>query len=280
LPWYEIEVVVFANKDQLGLDTETWPEVANGNDYTNSIILGFPHANPVSRIQTPKIPDIQVMNPDGSVQPVAAVEPVAPPPEAYAFLDASEMKFTDLVSRLKASSKYELLLHIGWRQPTDSTEKSLPVYVYNGMDDPSLANAVDDLTTQSMQNSTAMPVSQNSRFMQQAGNSMMNRDNGPVGPNYQRLYGTIRLSVSRYLHVEPDLHFRAPVIQQEYVLEQPDSSFFSSSAELVERLIERKVILDFSLHESRRMRSKEVHYYDHPMFGMIVVVTPIKLPGE
>jgi hypothetical protein len=32
------------------------------------------------------------------------------------------------------------------------------------------------------------------------------------------------------------------------------------------------------LKQTRRMRSKEVNYIDHPMFGVVVKVTPLSLP--
>lgn len=257
MPWYEIEVIIFANREQKGLGTETWPEIANTSDYANSITLGFPQANTSQPIPTASISG-------GSAQPTSLSAASQLPPNAYTFINPSEFQLTSIANKIKNSSKYEPLLHIGWRQPTDTPKKALPVYIFDGMDDPRLAYTVDDRFTQS---------TQDTRFNQ-------NGNVSPVGPNNQRLYGTIRLSVSRYLHVEPDLHYRAPVIQQEYVLEQPSSSFFNSSAELVERLVERNVILDFNLNESRRLRSKEIHYYDHPMFSMIVMVTPIKFSSD
>ena len=34
----------------------------------------------------------------------------------------------------------------------------------------------------------------------------------------------------------------------------------------------------FELNESRRMRSEEIHYLDHPALGIIVKITPIEAP--
>jgi hypothetical protein len=34
----------------------------------------------------------------------------------------------------------------------------------------------------------------------------------------------------------------------------------------------------FRLTESRRMRSRELHYFDHPLFGVMVEVRPVELP--
>jgi Peptidoglycan-binding protein, CsiV len=36
----------------------------------------------------------------------------------------------------------------------------------------------------------------------------------------------------------------------------------------------------FRLHEKRRVRSRELHYFDHPRFGMIAMVTPYDAPEE
>lgn len=68
------------------------------------------------------------------------------------------------------------------------------------------------------------------------------------GPDGEQIDGTVRLSRARYLHLEADLmyHFTG--------------GFGGPS--------------NFRLKESRRMRSKELHYLDHPMFGMLVRVKP------
>jgi len=37
---------------------------------------------------------------------------------------------------------------------------------------------------------------------------------------------------------------------------------------------EHEELTDFPLQESRRLRSTEIHYFDNPMFGMILTVRP------
>ncbi len=56
------------------------------------------------------------------------------------------------------------------------------------------------------------------------------------------LDGTIQVSVKRYLHVDLDLLL--------------------------------KTGRSYRLKTSRRMRSKEIHYIDHPMMGVLVLITP------
>lgn len=66
-----------------------------------------------------------------------------------------------------------------------------------------------------------------------------------------RLDGTLRLILARYLHLESDLIWRDTASDEE------------------------KPVL-FHLKESRRMRSKDIHYLDHPRFGLVVRVTPLE----
>ncbi len=60
------------------------------------------------------------------------------------------------------------------------------------------------------------------------------------------LSGEIALSLGRYLHLTLDLTFTPP--------DAPDEHYV--------------------LRQSRRMRSNERHYIDHPKFGVIAVITP------
>jgi hypothetical protein len=36
----------------------------------------------------------------------------------------------------------------------------------------------------------------------------------------------------------------------------------------------------FELHQSRRMRSKTLHYIDHPLYGVLLLITPYENPDE
>jgi hypothetical protein len=71
--------------------------------------------------------------------------------------------------------------------------------------------------------------------------------------------GTLRVILARYLHVEADLRYRHP-------------EDVSDDAEIGDVLEAPREL--YRLKESRRMRSKEVHYLDHPLFGVVVVITP------
>ena len=63
--------------------------------------------------------------------------------------------------------------------------------------------------------------------------------------------GSIRLSVARFLHLETDL-----------LLREGGSDY------------QRDRSPEYRLQQSRRMRSGELHYIDHPRFGILAQITP------
>jgi len=71
--------------------------------------------------------------------------------------------------------------------------------------------------------------------------------------------GTITVSLKRYLHLNADLAY----------INTDGNSFFSAGEEMP---------VVFRMTESRRMRSKEIHYFDHPKFGMLALITPYEPP--
>ena len=77
--------------------------------------------------------------------------------------------------------------------------------------------------------------------------------------------GTISLYKSRFLHLKPDLRLQQNV--QGYA-DNPDDPYAT----------ERQWIPVRAAHidRSRRMRSDEIHYLDHPLLGIVAKVTPIE----
>ena len=96
-------------------------------------------------------------------------------------------------------------------------------------------------------------------------------DQGQTIRGLPKLQGYLALSVGRYLHFSTNLWYQAdtlglmpitlPYLATENSLPQPSRAFMA-------------------LNESRRMRSGELHYIDHPKFGVIVRVDPVEIPTE
>ena len=302
-PWYEVEVIIFTNNEQLGLKSETWPEAVNDINYDKVIDLRLPDDPTVlaekasleekarleaAALASSRARPVTTGKPTKPGAPVAPPAPPTPPPEPprpaeipYLMLDQSTFQLQDVDQKLRRSGKYSVLLHLCWRQPTLPPGKSIPVYVYDGMTERHPAtdgNAIPDQTSASTpaQNMPGMT-------MDRAASTTANEE---MGPEYPRLSGTLRLSVSRYLHMQTDLHLRIPEMVQEEVPVTPPqdsesdgggfSSFFGVKQPTEPQMVmqEHKEVTDFPLQESRRLRSTEIHYFDNPMFGMILTVRP------
>ena len=74
------------------------------------------------------------------------------------------------------------------------------------------------------------------------------------------LDGVVKISVERYLHVNFDLLYQK-----------------SEGSDLIDSPVNMKA---YSIKGKRRIRSKELHYFDHPLVSMLVLVTPYKEKAE
>lgn len=140
-------------------------------------------------------------------------------------LPADQYRLQAEAKRLTDDGNYTILMHTGWRQPGLAREEAIAVR---------LQSAPQQVDTT---NPTPAPLV---------------------------LEGTVRLILSRYLHLEADMFYRPDA-----AVPAKSHSFFASD-EPADPMV-------YHLHETRRMRSKEVHYLDHPMFGIITLVTPYEV---
>lgn len=79
---------------------------------------------------------------------------------------------------------------------------------------------------------------------------------GPGGGERPTVQGTVKVSVARYLHVDLDLVYRRPG---------------NGEAETPGTAPAR-----FRLVSERRMRYGELHYFDHPLFGVLMRIRPLR----
>ncbi len=101
-----------------------------------------------------------------------------------------------------------------------------------------------------------------------------------------RIFGFLRPYKGRYLHTDIDI-FLAEQTQEDEILiiEESDNTnlniegylFNNTGQELLKKslpnLQEEELIPIFQLKESRRIRSGEINYFDHPKFGVLILIT-------
>jgi hypothetical protein len=77
--------------------------------------------------------------------------------------------------------------------------------------------------------------------------------------------GTVRVHLSRFLHITLDL-----------TLERPGSAADAGvPTQFGDGLNELTLAPRYHLKATRSARSGELHYFDHPAFGVLVRVTPV-----
>ena len=101
-----------------------------------------------------------------------------------------------------------------------------------------------------------------------------------------RIYGFLRPYKGRYLHTDIEI-FLAEQIQEDEILIIEESNntnpniegylFNNTGLELQKKslpnLQEEELMPIFQLKESRRLRSGEINYFDHPKFGLLLLIT-------
>ena len=155
----------------------------------------------------------------------------------------------DMLARMEKQGDYRVLFHQAWRQPVRERARAFPLYLTGGEQRPVAAT---ETTTPEALDFGLPPLDTGDADL--AANTGITGDQ-VTGSHAQpvlqpELQGMIRLHRSRYLHVEPDLWFMSQTAEgQPYWVR---------------------------INQNRRMRSDELHYLDHPLFGLLVRLTPWK----
>ena len=164
-------------------------------------------------------------------------------------LTEAEQQLLGARNKIARDSRYEILFHQAWNQPVPGRDQVIPIRIDGG-----------------------------ERFGRQF-----------------ELQGYITLYVERYLHLSTDLHLIDYIESTDpfNLVESSDGSgpVINSLAGIP--LVSADLlpngqagnesgqffisVRDVQLSENRRMRSKEIHYLDNPEFGLLILITPIKI---
>ena len=177
--------------------------------------------------------------------------------KGFTKLTEKQLTLQDTAYQIKKSSRYDLLTHTGWRQPGLDKTKALSVWIKGGKVFGRGYSSIDQVEPGSNE--------------QQTGTNKVKAANS-TNVLYE-LEGKITVTLSRYLHTQANLVLRKPATTQN-LLERAENQSEGNEIET----IEGRRLLNYGLNEQRRMRSKKLHYLDHPQFGMLVLITPYEIP--
>jgi hypothetical protein len=270
--WFEVELIIFAHKDGQALESEKWPEITDLVLPEKMIELGQPLPE-LPEEPKPKIEEqamvFEQINPDADVP----INESIPMPVAFVMLKDEELQLKESLKKLIKSSKFDPLLHVAWRQPTYDEKHAQTVLLYEGMTKPEYT-----------ENEKTKPKNTGRNAKSNNKSETNFKTFETINP---RFTGTIRMSVARYLHLAADLVYRTPITQrvsrpiqdQELWTDSPHQALSYPQGPAY-RLESWKAVRGFRLKESRRMRSKRIHYLDHPFLGIVALITPVELPKD
>jgi hypothetical protein len=160
---------------------------------------------------------------------------------AFVRLEDERQQLTAVLNRLMVTPRYAPLFHASWLQPATSAADFAGVRLgLTGGDEEAIDADASDLLNQPLATAGTQSF---------------------AGADQPAIDGIVRLSRGRFLHLALDLRYRRSA-------EKAEHSLFN----MFDREIERESL--YRLSQSRRIRSGELHYFDHPRFGAIVLLTP------
>jgi hypothetical protein len=264
--WYAIEVIVFERASEGGRDAELWPAEPGLPDIAGAVELSDRGLAPQQDADESQ---------SGSETAVAAETDGATPPATLPFqlVPPEEYRLTDLWASLDKSSAYRPLLHIAWIQPGVSSEQAQLIHVRNN-------NAALGTVTTSVDES--QPAFSEPGYAP----TLSSRIQVARDPSKAALDGTLRVHRARYLHVQADLLYYRPLDSDVgAALPSADNAGAAPFPDSPDTALIEQLLADedaaprlFRLTENSRMRSRELHYLDHPLFGMLVEAWPVELP--
>ncbi len=168
----------------------------------------------------------------------------------FVLLEDHELQLTDIAKKIDRSSRYQILQHLAWRQPGLAKEHALPIQIRAGKqfgnDYSSIDPPVLPATTQNIQNPEKV---------------------------WYELEGKITITLARYLHTYIDVVLRIPSDNDIEI-----SDIINTLDNEQEISLTSATLNNYSFKEHRRMRSKRLHYLDHPEMGMLILITPYTAP--
>ncbi|UJF20826.1 peptidoglycan binding protein CsiV [Shewanella sp. OMA3-2] len=202
---------------------------------------------------------------------------IAAPREPQAYLGAgpilladSQSKFKDIIRTVSRERNVKPVVHLTWQQNMESQRRSKPVRIFGGKDFSKQFDYHGQQVSGQSQTEASYQLSTND--FSTLGNMATTQHKKPVW----ELDGTINIYLSHYLYIESNLALRKPI---QKLVESNRSEFnqFNAVNNKVEKTM-KPFLQVIPLAQNRRVRSGEIHYFDHPRMGMVMQIRRMAQP--
>lgn len=295
--WYQIELILFAQPQPTIESSEQWDNWSKKRtpiNYEDSIELRYP---------TNSFNDNKQL--ESTEKPVTELQP-------FTFSPVTEWVLGDLFKQLNSSKKYRMLIHTAWIQPGLNKDEAISIHIHDHMelvnDSADETKNRDKVASPRAPSSAATSYPLESSFLKQdyskqsIGKEAREKDNGEPESTQITFNGTLKVILARYLHVELNLDYAPQGFPQQdgnasNELSYKNSSYvvsgdsissmakadnlspFYETSNLQSMLKNSETVQQavYHLQQSRRMRSKKLHYIDHPKIGVLIKILPVKI---
>jgi hypothetical protein len=290
--WFKIEVMIFSQRSEAASTAEDWQptprlqypgesrflfdtkRISDNAAMYDGVSVVDEFGRQLITLNRPTDEDI--------IQPQATSEDINPPlntelteltpppvtPIPFTVLDADAREFNSKASEMARSGRYDILFHETWAQPMVSKTDTLPIVV---------DRSGDNQAWPKLQGSIKLYLS---RFLHIETNLWLNTM-GEYLPDYW-IIPAPPLGPPSLVIEEPEAPWEALTVAEDMaapstqaVAEEPTENADDNAILAVDSVPVSPWHHAILLQQKRKMRSTEVHYIDHPMLGVVALITPL-----
>lgn len=174
-------------------------------------------------------------------------------PVPFSLLPVSRNRLAGTERVLRLSSSYRPLLHYSWQQPAYERANARFVHVQK-LTGEAEAMVTTEAGTAAIEVISGEPTINEPAFIETI-----------IDPGYI-VDGAIRIRSGFYLHVDVDLTYFTAIPQQNRIVQTSDQQQSNDPFQK----------FPVQLQETRKIKLNELHYFDHPMFGLIIQVSRLE----
>lgn len=268
--WYQVEVLVFANNDPNAALDEQWPQELGLKYPANIVTL----SEPLAAI----IPDTLNDDPAAALDAeTAAPTNIDPTPlKAFVKLPSEQRLLNKEVASVIGQYDFRPLFHQAWRQTINERDESLSIAINGGeaFDDHfELEGSIKISLERYLHIHTDLWLN---RFVSNAGEQPLS---WPLLPPVPRSVAEQSATDLVFAPVNPEPVAELDDFNAELELPPVTDPLTGANQFLAKQLAhlrdkQYRVDKTIVLRQHRRMRSAELHYIDHPLFGVLIRIDP------
>jgi len=238
----------------------------------------------------------------------AATAPEVKVGDGAVLMDAGHSQFAEVMKTLSREPGLKPLLHLTWQQAMGSRYQAVPVRLYggenfsdrytlNGLPLSALAEeqAAEESQAEATPDTSANETAVDNSLAAQLGatTDLTGATNDTEGTTAEpvvlaksdpdpvwQLDGTLNIYLSHYLYIETDLRLRTPGTREVAQLTQTVTDDPAQAIQAMAPMEQQAYLYAIPMVQNRRVRSGEIHYFDHPKLGMVVQIRKMVQPGS